>query len=345
MNTLILELGYHSIKVAVNNGCQTDLATIGSYLHPHYLSSVCSEIPTGEFVWGDLAKYWAAYKDCRSYTLATIEKIPEYKKAISDLLTQLLEDIDDVTSIVYIIPSYWTPQEPKRTLLEHAAQNNHISNVNFIPTPISVLNKVANLLESEYVLFYDAGYKGTSISLLQRQQGTIELIDSVHVKEVGGQSYDRLILQKINDNKIMTIDDIYYQILYSARLEEEASAIKESLSCNAECQLPVNSGESIFKLTLPELENLITSSLSVSFQACWQLLQDNHIDMDKLTKIYLYGGTCHIPHITTNLQSYAKAQFNNNIQIINILKEHRNSRNLSLYGVTANSSKSVILKF
>lgn len=345
MNTLILELGYHSIKVAVNNGYQTNLALLSSYQHPYYLSAVCAKTPTGEFVWGDIAKYWTAYKDCRSYTLATIEKNPEYKKAISDLLSQLLKNICDITSIVYIIPPYWALQEPKRALLEQAAQDNHINNVKFIPTPIAVLNKVANLLDEESVLFYDAGYEGTSISFLQRQQGQIVLRDSVFVKEVGGQSYDRLILQKMNDRKIMTIDDSYYQLLYSTRLEEEASAIKESLSFSNECQLPINGSEEIFKLTSKELENLIAGSLSISFQACWQLLQDNHIDTDKLSKIYLYGGTSNIPHIAINIQSYAKAQFNNGIQVINILKENRDNRNLSLYGVTANTSNGVILKF
>ena len=101
----------------------------------------------------------------------------------------------------------------------------------------------------------------------------------------------------------------------------------------------------IFKLTNTEWYSKIAPSISKTFQACNQLLQDNHIDFNKLQKIYLYGGTCNIPYIEENLLSYAKAQFNQNVQIVNISKTEKDAKNIALYGAVMASAGRVTLKF
>lgn len=344
MNTLILEIGNYSIRAAVNNGYNISHCCIGDYKSSTDMSPICANLSSGEYLWGRIASYWGIHNDCEIYTLAMLENLPQYEQAMSTLVSQIQKSCS-FNSIVFVIPAYWTPSEPKRGLLKQAAKNNNIDNVNFISVPVAVLNKIANLQNDEYVLFYDAGYKGTTISVLQRHVDVIRLVDSVFMEEVGGQNYDQLIMQKIDDKKLSAIEDFEYQMIYMEKMEEKSILIKETLSYN-DIQIPVENGERIIKITSSEWRNMIASSMGKSFQICYQLLQDNHIDVSKIQKIYLYGGTCNIPYIEEDLQSYAKVQFHNNIQIVNISKNEKDAKNIALYGAFVSSmNKGVTIRF
>lgn len=345
MNTLILEIGNYSIRAAVNSGNSIDILPIGVYLSHYSMPSICTKLPNGKFVWGDYAKYCSMGDGCLSYTLISLEKQTIYKDAIADLLSQILINISNIDAITFIIPADWSLGEPKKSMLSEAAERNGI-NSTFVSTPIAVCNSVANFTNNEYAIFYDAGYKGAAISLLQRQLNGIVVIDSVFSEEGGGHNYDRILLQKINDQSFLSMEDIGYQMLYTSNLENKVTFIKERLSSQKESSIPVDNDKRTFKLTDTEWHNEIAPSISKTLQMCYQLLQDNHIDVREIQKIYLYGGTCNIPYIEEDLQSYAKVQFHDNIQIVNIAKKEKDARYIALYGAfVASMNSSVTIRF
>lgn len=347
MNTLILEIGNYSIRAAVKSGNSIDILPIGLYLAPYCMPSICTKLPDGKFVWGDYAKYWSMGDGCLSYTLISLEKQTIYKDAIADLLSQILVKISHIDAITFVIPANWSYGEPKKTMLSEAAKDKGISRIDFVFTPIAVCNKVANFADKEYAIFYDAGYKGVSISILQRQSNTITIIDSVFLEEGGGLDYNRLMLQAINDQSFLSIDDLGCQMLYTSHLENKATFLKERLSFVSECLILVDNDTRTFKYTNADWHNTIAPSISKTLQACDRLLQDNHIDANNLKNIYLYGGTCNIPCVEEDLLSYAKAQFNNNVQIVNISrKEGKDAMFIALHGaLTTSINSSVTIRF
>jgi len=320
MNTLILEIGSYSIRAAISKDGKTTPMLISSYTHPDSLPSVCTKLPNSGYIWGEAAKQWIGYKGCLTYDLAILEKLNNYPKAVADLIAELMNKNDVTDAIMFVIPAYWTEKEPKKGLLIQAAKDCGIDRVDFITVPVACCNKAANanLSDNEYMLFYDAGFMGASVSLLQRQHDKIVLVDSVLVEEAGGQNYDNLILQNINDKTGRAIENDYERMLYLSDLHEKAVFVKERLSSINECRIPVEKGERIFALTAYEWQTMIAPSLGKSFQACSQILQDNNVEAGNLNQILLYGGTCNIPCIAEMLLDYAKAQFGNTVMIYNL---------------------------
>lgn len=320
MNTLIIEIGNYSIRAAIHDGHIAKLLPIGAKTDPYKMSSVCARLgDEGRYVWGELVNYWMMSNgSCLYYTLCQLENQYEvFKDAITDLIAQVIPNNTQMDSIIFVIPPYWEVGEPKRNALTNAANNNHFDNICFVSTPVAVCTKVANLYDNEYALFYDAGYKGISISLLQRQSNKIVVIDSAWVEDGGGATYDSIISQTIKDKMVEKIENIDYKMLYAYYLREKAVFIKERLSFDQECRIPVENGERIFELTSSQWQDQVTPLLSSSFQQCRQLLLENNINSQRLSKIYLYGGTCNIPCIEANLLQYAQMELNEHVEISN----------------------------
>ena len=319
MNTLIVEIGNHSIRAAMHNGLDTKLLPIGAKAYPYKMSSVCVKPDNGKYVWGEMADYWMMNNsNCLYYPLNQLEKqSAEYEVAITDLIAQILANNAEMDSIIYIIPPYWQATEPKRNALTNAAKSNNLNNISFISTPVAVCKKVAYLSDHEYALFYDAGYKGISISLLQRNSNEIVVLDSAFLEDVGGAKYDTMISNTINDNMSGKIEDIGYKMLYAYYLREKVVFIKERLSFEEECHVPVENGDRVFELTSSQWQDQVIPSLSSSFQQCRQLLLDNNIELQKLSKIFLFGGTCKIPYIEENLLQYAQMEIDERVQLYN----------------------------
>lgn len=329
MNTLIIEIGNNTIRAAVRQGNTIRLVPIGSYDSPYSIPSVCTKLPDGTFVWGDMARLWKFHNGCFSYSIIDLEKQSAYETAISSLISLLLKYTSEVSAIVYVIPAYWSAMEPKKDFLKNAAITNGIKNANFIASPIAFYNKVANLTDKEYSLFYDAGYKGATISLLQRHGNEIRIIDSLLIEDAGGHNYDRLLLSKINDLSILSIENLGHQTLYASNLERKATFVKEYLSLHGDCQIPVDNDGRIFEMSNGKLHTLIAPSLGKSFQLMGQMLQDNHIKEELLKKVYVSGGSCKIPGLIDDLTTYFKTQINENVQIIT---QSTDDRFIALYG-------------
>lgn len=345
MKSLIIEIGSYSIRAAVHDGKTTSLFPIGTYNNPYNIPSICTIRKDGKVLWGDLARYWSLYDGSISYPLIQLGNQPLYGDAISELISQVLVHQSGIGLIVFVIPAYWHTMDTKKECLTKAAEKNGIYKTRFVPTPVSVCNKVANFVDQEYALFYDCGYRGTSISLLQRQGTEVKIIDSQFLEETGGCSFDQLILGEINDLHVASIDDLEHQMLYMTILEEKAIFMKEYLSNCDTCKIPVNNDTDIFELTASTLHSLIAPRVAKTFQAMIQLLFENNVNKESVHKVYCYGGSCKISNIFNDLQSFSNLQFGSDVKVINLLNENSDYRYISLYGASITAQQGPTINF
>lgn len=345
MKSLIIEIGSYSIRAAIHDGKTTSLLQIGTYNNPYNIPSICTIRKDGKVLWGDLARYWSLFDGSLSYPLIQLENQSLYGEAISELISQVLVDQSSIGLLVFVVPVYWHAMDTKKEFLTKAAEKNGIYKIRFISTPVSVCNKVANFVDQEYSLFYDCGYRGTSISLLQRHGTEVKILDAQFLEETGGCSFDQLILEEINDSHVTFIDDLEHQMLYMTNLEDKAIFMKEYVSNCDTCKIPVNLDTEIFELTASTLHTLIAPKLAKTFQAMIQLLFENNVNKESVHKVYCYGGSCKVLNIINDLQSFVNLQLSPDVKVINLLNENSDYRYLSLYGASIIAQQGPTINF
>jgi len=317
MNTLILEIGHYKIRGMVSAGHGKQKAPIGDYNNLYTILSKCTKLQDGRYVWGQEADCWQMCNHSMTYTLSELEELPDYKDAIADLIATITGRTIPVDAIVFIIPAYWTEAEPKKEILKSAALKNNISSVNYIATPIALCNHKASIEDNGYALVYDAGYLGTSVSLLKRIGNKIEVLDALFCREAGGGAFDSILLNKFCDAFISNLSSPYIQMMYATDLLRRAELAKEMLSLSSECQMPIEGNSRIFHLSNAKWHELIYPALVKSFEICCQMLSDNGIRANMKLNVYTCGGTARIPFIKEELCSFIKNKLNVDINLEN----------------------------
>lgn len=343
MNTLVLEIGNYNIRAIIHTERETKIAHIGTYDMPCFIPSICTKLSDGKFVWGREAEFWKMYDGCSTYSLHELEALPDYENGVKDLIAGIITKISQkIESLVFVIPAYWSANEPKKSCLESSALANGILNVSFIETPIAICNNIANFRNQEYALCYDAGYIGTTISLLKREESRIILIDSILCNDIGGGAMNQILLQKIGGISIGRIDDIVYQMMLVSSLEHKVSWAKEKLSNEAICEIPLLSEQKSVKISQIDWKSLITPAISKSLQICRNLISDN-IGNQKISTILLCGGTAKIPFISEKLLQYVQMELNPDVHLVDgtILNE---PQFLAVYGAPIQNNR-ITLKF
>jgi molecular chaperone HscA len=234
----------------------------------------------------------------------------------TDILKHLIDQANEDCTVksnkaVITVPAYFNDQQRQETKL--AAEQAGINVLRLLnePTAAAIAYGFDNLSHGK-VIVYDLGGGTLDVSLLDHNDGVLEVVAISGDNQLGGDDFDHrlycYILEK-NDLHNLTIQD-------SALLMKQAKQAKESLSLRPQIAFNVVlSNKQIVNMTISQDEFALISQnlLARALLPLKQVLRDSKTKIDQIDDIILVGGSTRMPLIVRMIKQMFDKQPLNNI--------------------------------
>ncbi len=215
-----------------------------------------------------------------------------------------------VSKAVITVPAYFTDDQRQAT--REAGQIAGLEVVRIINEPTAAaLAYESQMPDAQKILIYDLGGGTFDVSIVQIEDGVVEVLASTGDNHLGGDDFD----QKISTHMVQQIKDTH-QIDVSqdaavmARLRRAAETAKIELSDQPFAAIEVDhvgrsaSGPVHLSLELSrnEFEEMIEQELSRTMLSVTRALEDAELQPADIDKIILVGGSTRIPRIAKRLE-------------------------------------------
>jgi len=212
-----------------------------------------------------------------------------------------------VKKVVITVPAYFTDIQRKDTI--DAGELAGLEVVRIINEPTAAaLAYGCRENARERLLVYDLGGGTFDVSLIDVEEGVIEVLATDGSSRLGGDDFDIELENYFNSllpGKIAQKNDLKIE----ARLKNTAESTKIKLSTKSRVDVkeefiatlkgkPVNLELSISR---EEFENRIDKKLSETFKLLETVLKNADVKREDISKILLVGGSTHIPIIFNTL--------------------------------------------
>ncbi len=212
-----------------------------------------------------------------------------------------------VKKVVITVPAYFTDIQRKDTI--DAGELAGLEVVRIINEPTAAALAYGCRENSrERLLVYDLGGGTFDVSLIDVEEGVIEVLATDGNSRLGGDDFDIELEKYFNSllpGKIAQKNDLKI----AARLKNTAESTKIILSTKSRVDVkeefiatlkgkPINLELSISR---EEFENRIGEKLSETFKLLETVLKNANVKREEISKILLVGGSTHIPIIFNTL--------------------------------------------
>jgi len=319
-----IDLGTTNSEIArVNADGKAEVFTIENDLK--YLPSVVGVDPGGTLITGIKARnQYAAFPENtilaikrkmgsgetirlgkQQYTPAAISaEILKTLKAAAERLPGVT-----VNQVVITVPAYFTDLQRNETIKAGELAGLEVLRIINEPTAAALAYGTGRQ-HKERILVYDLGGGTFDISLIQVEDGVIEVLATDGDTHLGGDDFDELLLDVLLAGlpvKAVRADDLRIR----ARLKNVAERVKIELSTKTvmdvrEEFVAMHAGKPIHleqRITRQQYEDLIGSMLDKTFTLLDNVLNTAGIKLESIDKVLLVGGASYTPLVAETLRA------------------------------------------
>lgn len=324
-SNISLEIGSHSIRAAISNNGKVESIPLGYSASPYSCPSVTINVSNDIFLFGDYAKNWVFNKPDCFYHISDIEAGSVLLgKVYSSLFQFILERVQQCgwekpLSCTVIIPSYYAVSDPRKKTIENAARQVGLSSIYFQYDSIAICSKRASISDEEYVLVFDLGYSGLSMSIVQRHNGRLDIVNSVRNTTVSGRAIDGVIIEDIEKKSIANRStDLFASLLLTNEIAMSAEHIKEELSFKENTVQSVITGE--YFISRKNFTDMIAPLFTSVLQSCKEVLDSSKVKYTDIHQLILCGGCSNIPFVSDLLIKHFVGNGNGSVRLSNFAK-------------------------
>ena len=235
----------------------------------------------------------------------------------SEILKTLKTRIEDSLSkkihkAVITVPAYFNDSQRQATRDAGKLAGLDVLRIINEPTAASLAYGIGiDPNEEKTVAVYDLGGGTFDVSILQIQQGIFEVLSTNGDTFLGGDDFDRVIIdywinEQQADSKRFYEDKNYKQAL--RLLAEEA---KKTLSKDA--AFKHNSNDFKLMIDRSQFEELIKPLISRTLEACEKALNDAQLNASDISNVILVGGSTRVPLVKKSISDFFNSPINDDI--------------------------------
>jgi molecular chaperone DnaK len=208
-----------------------------------------------------------------------------------------------VTKAVITVPAYFN--DAQRQATREAGELAGLEVVRILNEPTAAsLTYDPNQRELRRMLVYDLGGGTFDVSIVQAQEGVVEVLASHGDTQLGGDDFDDLLLNHICDKFQAEHDvDLRAQLVSKARMLRAAEAAKRHLSYHPFARIEEEfvaekDGQALhlnLEIGREEYETLIRPLLDRTMDSVQRALEDSHLTGAQINKVVLVGGSTRTP--------------------------------------------------
>jgi molecular chaperone DnaK len=229
-------------------------------------------------------------------------------RALRDRASRVLGE--QVTKAVITVPAYFNDAQRQATREAGELAGLEVMRILNEPTAAS-LTYDPNQRELQRLLVYDLGGGTFDVSIVQAQEGVIEVLSSHGDTQLGGDDFDDLLLKHVCDKFQAEHNiDLRANVIAKARLLRAVEAAKRQLSFHPFARLEEEfiaekEGQALhltLEISREEYEEMIRPLLNRTLDAVQRALDDSHLTGAQINKVVLVGGATRTPIISRLLE-------------------------------------------
>lgn len=294
--------------------------------------SVVAFTKDGERLIGETAKRQAAVNPDR--TISSIKRDMGTERRISIdgkqyspqeisamILRQLKSDAETylgepVREAVITVPAYFTDAQRQATKDAGTIAGLHVQRIINEPTSAALAYGI-DKEQAQKILVYDLGGGTFDVSVLDINDGVIEVLATAGNNRLGGDDFDKCVCEYIlSEFKKAEGIDLSRDSAAMQRVREAAEKAKKELSSalSAEIMLPyiaVKRGEPKhlqMTLTRAKFNELTNHLVQATLDPVYQAVADSGLNLPDISKVLMVGGSSRIPAVNEAVQKLTGRQ-------------------------------------
>lgn len=294
--------------------------------------SVVAFTKDGERLIGETAKRQAAVNPDR--TISSIKRDMGTERRISIdgkqyspqeisamILRQLKSDAEaylgePVTEAVITVPAYFTDAQRQATKDAGTIAGLHVQRIINEPTSAALAYGI-DKEQAQKILVYDLGGGTFDVSVLDINDGVIEVLATAGNNRLGGDDFDKCVCEYIlSEFKKAEGIDLSRDSAAMQRVREAAEKAKKELSSalSADIMLPyiaVKRGEPKhlqMTLTRAKFNELTNHLVQATLDPVYQAVADSGLNLPDISKVLMVGGSSRIPAVNEAVQKLTGRQ-------------------------------------
>lgn len=294
--------------------------------------SVVAFTKDGERLIGETAKRQAAVNPDRTISsikrdMGTDRRISIDGKQYSPqeisamILRQLKSDAETylgepVTEAVITVPAYFTDAQRQATKDAGTIAGLHVQRIINEPTSAALAYGI-DKEQAQKILVYDLGGGTFDVSVLDINDGVIEVLATAGNNRLGGDDFDKCVCEYIlSEFRKAEGIDLSRDSAAMQRVREAAEKAKKELSSalSAEIMLPyiaVKRGEPKhlqLTLTRAKFNELTNHLVQATLDPVYQAVADSGLNLPDISKVLMVGGSSRIPAVNEAVQKLTGRQ-------------------------------------
>lgn len=202
---------------------------------------------------------------------------------------------EEIEEAVITVPALFTASQKASTIQAGKLAGLKVERIISEPTAAAMAYGLDNLTQNQKILVYDFGGGTFDVSILDLDEGILDVIATSGDNHLGGKDIDNLLLKyiksKINRNDIL-----------DEEIKTDVEELKKNLSFVQTAQLIVPRYQIDLEITRTEFDNLITMIIEKSIECIFKALSEAKLTKDDIDVVLLVGGTTRIPIIKNKLK-------------------------------------------
>lgn len=294
--------------------------------------SVVAFTKDGERLIGETAKRQAAVNPDR--TISSIKRDMGTERRISidgkqyspqEISAMILRQLksnaetylgEPVTEAVITVPAYFTDAQRQATKDAGTIAGLHVQRIINEPTSAALAYGI-DKEQAQKILVYDLGGGTFDVSVLDINDGVIEVLATAGNNRLGGDDFDKCVCEYIlSEFKKAEGIDLSRDSAAMQRVREAAEKAKKELSSalSAEIMLPyiaVKRGEPKhlqMTLTRAKFNELTNHLVQATLDPVYQAVADSGLNLPDISKVLMVGGSSRIPAVNEAVQKLTGRQ-------------------------------------
>lgn len=235
----------------------------------------------------------------RKFTLGNQEYTPEEISA--EILKKLKYDAEEflgeeIEEAVITVPAMFTNFQKTATIKAGELAGLKVERIISEPTAAAMAYGIENMEAEQNILVYDFGGGTFDVSILELDEGILDVIATSGDNLLGGKDIDKLLSKYVLD-KIGKTNEANVETI-----KLEAEDTKKTLSSAFSAELIVPALKIDFEITREEFEKIIQPIVNKSLEHVEIALKEADLTVEDIDVVLLVGGTTRIPLIKKSLK-------------------------------------------
>ena len=248
---------------------------------------------------------------------------PEISAMILQKLKRAAENYlgEEVTDAVITVPAYFNDAQRQATKDAGRIAGLEVHRIINEPTAAALAYGLDKKGERK-IAVYDFGGGTFDISILEVDEGLVEVLSTNGDTHLGGDNVDEILIRwMLEEFKKDTGIDATKKKMVLQRLKESAEKAKIELSSapNTEINIPYLDMDDrgphhlVRTLSRPQFEQMITPLIENTLEPCRKALKDAGLNPSEINEVILVGGSTRIPLVQEKVKALFKREPNRSV--------------------------------